>query len=142
MIGSFLEDTQFKDFSSELPSNCEANGVGINDVAFDNIDMCPDVCGNDSYGNLFLMDSNELLGVREEVIGENVAESSEDLDHSIFDIKKRKLDPSELGLEIRKNKRRKPSPTKTLNGNQSDITQPDDDSGEFYDFHFLEYSIA
>ncbi|THD21270.1 hypothetical protein D915_007758 [Fasciola hepatica] len=48
----------------------------MSEIGFDN--SCPGV-GRDPYGDLFLMDPNDLLGVREEVIGNEVASSPEDV---------------------------------------------------------------
>ncbi|KAA3677865.1 uncharacterized protein DEA37_0011611 [Paragonimus westermani] len=45
----------------------------LSEPQFDN--MCPGVVGRDPYGDLFLMDPNDLLGVREEIIGAEISNS-------------------------------------------------------------------
>ncbi|KAK4475294.1 hypothetical protein MN116_002364 [Schistosoma mekongi] len=47
----------------------------LTEIGFDN--GCPGVVGRDPYGDLFLMDPNDLLGVREEVIGNDTSNSPE-----------------------------------------------------------------
>ncbi|KAF7257244.1 YY1 transcription factor [Paragonimus skrjabini miyazakii] len=49
----------------------------LSESQFDN--MCPGVVGRDPYGDLFLMDPNDLLGVREEIIGAEINSSPGDV---------------------------------------------------------------
>ncbi|VDP68435.1 unnamed protein product [Schistosoma mattheei] len=50
--------------------NTLATSKRMSDFSLDNVEIYPEIPNNDSYGALFLMDSADLLDVREEVIGE------------------------------------------------------------------------
>ncbi|KAF8571336.1 Transcriptional repressor protein YY1 [Paragonimus westermani] len=72
MIGPFFDESGLKvelhgDFSSQGDPVVDLNS----ELAFDNGDVYSELCGSESYGALFLMDSNDLLDVREEIIGED-----------------------------------------------------------------------
>lgn len=74
MIGSIFEDQQPKlDFCEHFNDSSTENNV---ESVLEPSEVCIDVCGNETYGDLFLMDSGELLGLREEVIGSDSSEPS------------------------------------------------------------------
>ncbi|VDL19637.1 unnamed protein product [Hymenolepis diminuta] len=74
MIGSIFEDQHPKlDFCEHFNEGIAENSV---ESALESTEVCGDMCGNDTYGDLFLMDSGELLGLREEVIGSDSSEPS------------------------------------------------------------------
>ncbi|CAL8104053.1 unnamed protein product [Calicophoron daubneyi] len=83
MIGPFLEDSSLKnEFSGDFSTHCDPSADLGSDIAFDNAEVYSEVCGSDSYGALFLMDSNDLLDVREEVIEDKNESSSCESDSS------------------------------------------------------------
>ncbi|KER26865.1 hypothetical protein T265_05996 [Opisthorchis viverrini] len=71
MIAPFLDDSGLKtEFNGDFSCNCDTAPDVISELSFDCNELYSEVCSNDSYGDLFLMDSNDLLGVREEVVGD------------------------------------------------------------------------
>ncbi|CAH8429618.1 unnamed protein product [Schistosoma rodhaini] len=71
MIGSFFDDSSIKnELNSDFSTNCYSTVDLQSDFSLDNVEIYPEMPNNDSYGALFLMDSADLLDVREEVIGE------------------------------------------------------------------------
>ncbi|TGZ48428.1 hypothetical protein CRM22_010979 [Opisthorchis felineus] len=71
MIAPFLDDPGLKtEFTGDFSCNCDSAPDVISELSFDCNELYSEVCSNDSYGDLFLMDSNDLLGVREEVVGD------------------------------------------------------------------------
>uniref|UniRef100_A0A5K4FE05 Transcriptional repressor protein YY1 n=1 Tax=Schistosoma mansoni TaxID=6183 RepID=A0A5K4FE05_SCHMA len=77
---SAVKQEYFEDEESLLKSDVfdsvpETLSGELTEIGFDN--GCPGVVGRDPYGDLFLMDPNDLLGVREEVIGNDTSNSPE-----------------------------------------------------------------
>ncbi|CAH8568246.1 unnamed protein product [Schistosoma turkestanicum] len=77
---SAVKQEYFEDEESLLKSDVfdsvpETLSNELTEIGFDN--GCPGVVGRDPYGDLFLMDPNDLLGVREEVIGNDTSNSPE-----------------------------------------------------------------
>ncbi|VDP89161.1 unnamed protein product [Echinostoma caproni] len=72
----FFEDEVPLIKAEPFDSTSEPLSNEMSEIGFDN--GCPGV-GRDPYGDLFLMDPNDLLGVREEVIGNEVNNSPEDV---------------------------------------------------------------
>ncbi|CAH8676387.1 unnamed protein product [Schistosoma rodhaini] len=77
---SAVKQEYFEDEESLLKSDVfdsvpETLSGELTEIGFDN--GCPGVVGRDPYGDLFLMDPNDLLGVREEVIGNDASNSPE-----------------------------------------------------------------
>ncbi|CAH8431237.1 unnamed protein product [Schistosoma margrebowiei] len=71
MIDSFFDDSSIKnELNNDFSTNCYSNVDLQSDFSLDNVEIYPEIPNNDSYGALFLMDSADLLDVREEVIGE------------------------------------------------------------------------
>ena len=82
MIDSIFEDQHPKlDFCEHFNESPTDNSV---ESALESSEVCGDMCGNDTYGDLFLMDTGELLGLREEVIGSDSSEPSSE-SHSFED---------------------------------------------------------
>ncbi|VDD74592.1 unnamed protein product [Mesocestoides corti] len=80
MIDSIFEDQQPKlDFCDHFNDNSTENTV---ETTLESSEVCTDICSNETYGDLFLMDSGELLGLREEVIGSDSSEPSSET-HSV-----------------------------------------------------------
>ncbi|KAH8855944.1 Transcriptional repressor protein YY1 [Schistosoma japonicum] len=79
MISSFLDDSSVR---NELNNDFSTNGYSSVDLqpefSLDNIEIYPEISNNDSYGALFLMDSADLLDVREEIVGEESFTSNPD----------------------------------------------------------------
>ncbi|KAH9279368.1 Transcriptional repressor protein YY1 [Echinococcus granulosus] len=74
MIDSIFEDQHPKlDFCEHFNESPAENSV---ESVLESAEVCSDMCGNDAYGDLFLMDTGELLGLREEVIGSDSSEPS------------------------------------------------------------------
>lgn len=74
MIDSIFEDQHPKlDFCEHFNESPTENSV---ESALESAEVCGDVCGSETYGDLFLMDTGELLGLREEVIGSDSSEPS------------------------------------------------------------------
>ncbi|VDP25639.1 unnamed protein product [Echinostoma caproni] len=77
MIGPFFEDSVLKtDFNGEFVTTCDGQNDLNPEIPFDNVEAYSEMCGSDSYGALFLMDSNDLLDVREEIIGDDKIDPS------------------------------------------------------------------
>ncbi|CAH8430660.1 unnamed protein product [Schistosoma haematobium] len=71
MIDSFFDDSSIKnELNNDFSTNCYSTVDLQSDFSLDNVEIYPEIPNNDSYGALFLMDSADLLDVREEVIGE------------------------------------------------------------------------
>ncbi|CAH8824041.1 unnamed protein product [Trichobilharzia szidati] len=71
MIDTFFDDSSMKnELNSDFSANCYSSVDLQSDFSLDNAEIYPEISNNDSYGALFLMDSADLLDVREEVIGE------------------------------------------------------------------------
>lgn len=76
MIGPFFEESVLKnDFTGEFVTTCDGPNDVNPEISFDNVEAYSEMCGSDSYGALFLMDSNDLLDVREEIIGDDKHDS-------------------------------------------------------------------
>ncbi|KAF7233742.1 Transcriptional repressor protein YY1 [Paragonimus skrjabini miyazakii] len=72
MIGPFFDESGLKvELHGDFGSQCDPVVDLNSELAFDNGDVYSEICGSESYGALFLMDSNDLLDVREEIIGED-----------------------------------------------------------------------
>ncbi|CAH8428963.1 unnamed protein product [Schistosoma turkestanicum] len=72
MIDSFFDDSSVKnELSNDFSTNCYSSVDLQSDFSLDNVEIYPEIPNNDTYGALFLMDSADLLDVREEVIGED-----------------------------------------------------------------------
>lgn len=83
--------------------------------------------GNDAYGDLFLMDPNDLLGVREEVIGSESSNFADDIPVPLnFE-----AIPSIQGLPRRSTRRKRPKPKQLR---KTSHVSDDRDSSDFEDF--------
>ena len=97
----------------------------MEDINFDNNEDFINGCGNDSYGSLFLMDSNDLL-MREEVIGNDneVSPVIQNLYHSTnYNLKSNKRGDNYKSKIKSRRKRCKPKylPQKTLSDSDQDF---------------------
>nr|CAH8874040.1 unnamed protein product [Trichobilharzia regenti] len=100
------------------------------EIGFDN--GCPGVVGRDPYGDLFLMDPNDLLGVREEVIGNDASNSPESV--PVCDPTVVTADESNDTANERVNQRRKKTKNRHASLSKLDIDNRDpsdlDDSSQ------------
>ncbi|BHF80086.1 Transcriptional repressor protein yy1 [Sparganum proliferum] len=75
MESLFEEHASKLDFSEGFG---ESSSDNTHDEALESVEICADMCGSEAFGELFLMDSNDLLGLREEIIGSDSSEVSSD----------------------------------------------------------------
>ncbi|VDL97084.1 unnamed protein product [Schistocephalus solidus] len=75
MESLFEEHSSKLDFSEGFG---ETSAENTHDETLESIEVCADMCGSETFGELFLMDSNDLLGLREEIIGSDSSEVSSD----------------------------------------------------------------
>uniref|UniRef100_A0A0X3NZD6 C2H2-type domain-containing protein n=2 Tax=Schistocephalus solidus TaxID=70667 RepID=A0A0X3NZD6_SCHSO len=71
MESLFEEHSSKLDFSEGFG---ETSAENTHDETLESIEVCADMCGSETFGELFLMDSNDLLGLREEIIGSDSSE--------------------------------------------------------------------
>ncbi|KAL7053815.1 hypothetical protein AAHC03_026764 [Spirometra sp. Aus1] len=71
MESLFEEHASKLDFSEGFG---ESSSENTHDEALESTEICADMCGSEAFGELFLMDSNDLLGLREEIIGSDSSE--------------------------------------------------------------------
>lgn len=117
MLKSDIFDGSVECFPSEMP-----------EMNFDH--NCTGVIGRDPYGDLFLMDPNDLLGVREEVVGDECNLT----DDSLTEINKPDApkESNAVATERPPQRRRKNKPKpinipKTESSGVSDQSEADDD---------------
>ncbi|CAH8651316.1 unnamed protein product [Heterobilharzia americana] len=126
---SAVKQEYFEDDESLLKSDVfdsvpEGLSGELTEIGFDN--GCPGVIGRDPYGDLFLMDPNDLLGVREEVIGNDTSNSPESV--PVCDPCIVTADESNDSTNERANQRRKKARIRNVN-----LSKPEIDNRELSD---------
>lgn len=104
--------------------NVESLTADVPEMGFDN--SCSGIVGRDPYGDLFLMDPNDLLGVREEVIGNDSTNSPDCV--QVHDNTANPTDESNDSLTEKSHQRRKKQKPRSFNVTKfdNDIRDPSD----------------